>query len=168
MKLHRLDYRQTLPTTPEIAWEFFSAPGNLARITPPWLDFRVISDPPPDIYPGLLIIYRISPLPGITSNWISVITRVERPRCFVDEQSKGPYRLWRHRHDFEAVEGGVLMTDHVEYALPFGLFGNLAHRPIVRPRLEKIFAYRRKALEDIFGEHRGTEPDSTAEERRRT
>ena len=167
MKLHRLNYQQSLQTSLETAWDFFSDPGNLARITPPWLGFRIVSDLPPEIHPGLLITYRIRPLPAIPWTWITEIIEVDRPLCFVDEQRSGPYRLWRHRHRFVAKEGGVEMTDEVEYALPLGFFGNLLHRPLVRPRLEEIFAYRRQVLTKIFQEGAGKFPESFAEGRNR-
>jgi ligand-binding SRPBCC domain-containing protein len=146
-----LRYRQRLPVSLDAAWSFFSNPANLAAITPPWLDFRVTSEIPPEIYPGMIVTYRIRPLPGVCLSWVSEITHLEKPRFFIDEQRFGPYRFWHHQHHFSAVQGGVEIFDLVHYALPFSPLGNFFQPWMVGPRLEKIFSFRRQALEERFG-----------------
>ncbi|HEY6147605.1 MAG TPA: SRPBCC family protein [Thermoanaerobaculia bacterium] len=128
---------------------FFSDAGNLARITPPWLRFRIHGDSPA-IAPGARIEYRIRWL-VFTLRWVTRITRFTPPREFQDVQEKGPYRAWIHTHTFAQEAGGVRMTDRVEYALPLGAAGRLAHAVVVRRQLEGIFAYRRRAVDEIFG-----------------
>lgn len=128
---------------------FFARPDNLARITPPWLAFRVVSRDD-DMRRGLRIEYRIRPL-GFPQKWVSVITEYDPPHRFVDEQVEGPYALWHHDHRFRGVAGGTEVTDTVTYALPLGPVGRLAHRLLVRRQLESIFRYREEALVRIMG-----------------
>jgi ligand-binding SRPBCC domain-containing protein len=151
MMAHRFHSVQRIPGLLPEAWAFFSNPRNLPRITPPWLSFEVLSEPPEKMYPGLLIEYRVRPLWGVPVGWMTEITHLVEPSLFVDEQRFGPYRLWHHQHRFRAIEGGVEMEDEVRYLLPGGAFGRAAQRFLVRDRLEEIFAFRREAVERIFG-----------------
>ncbi len=152
MAIHTFRKAQLIRATLDDCWRFFSDPRNLARITPPTLDFRVLSDLPQSIRAGLLIEYRVRPLLGVPVRWLTEITHVDAPHYFVDDQRAGPYRIWHHEHFFAEQPGGLVeIRDLVTYALPFGPFGNLAHLPIVLPQLRKIFAYREKAVVEIFG-----------------
>ncbi|TVM15187.1 hypothetical protein DPQ33_15965 [Oceanidesulfovibrio indonesiensis] len=148
----------------EEAWSFFSDPCNLAAITPPWLAFTVTCDPEP-MYAGQIITYTIAPFPGLPglarlrASWVTEITHVrgpgdvgpDAPLFFVDEQRLGPYRFWHHQHRFTVEGHGVRMEDEVRYALPYGPLGDLAHRLMVRRRLEEIFDYRRATLAKLMG-----------------
>ena len=151
MKLHRIEERQRLPISREEAWAFFSDPGNLAAITPPWLAFEVTSPLPPAVYPGLIVSYRIRPLGRAPLTWVTEINHVRTGEFFVDEQRFGPYRFWHHQHHFHLCPGGVEMTDLVHYGMPLWPFGELAHTLLVGRRLRGIFAYRREALAARFG-----------------
>ena len=150
MTLHRLETTQVLPIGTEEAWAFFSDPRNLVRITPPDMRFEVTSDIGDRVYPGMMITYRLRPLLGIPAEWVTEITHVEEGRLFVDEQRLGPYRLWHHEHHFTPVPGGVEIRDLVYYAIPLGPLGNLVNRVAVRPRLERVFAFRRETLHRLF------------------
>ncbi|MEA3186710.1 MAG: hypothetical protein QOD99_540 [Chthoniobacter sp.] len=151
MAIHTFERTQVVATTLAECWSFFSNPRNLSRITPPALDFRVLSVLPAKIHAGLLIQYRVRPLFGFAITWLTEIAHVATPHYFVDDQRTGPYRLWHHEHFFAELEGSnVEIRDRVTYALPFGPFGDLLHRPVVRPQLEAIFAYREKAVVEIF------------------
>lgn len=153
MGLHLLRSVQVVPTTIDHCWAFFSDPRNLAEITPPALDFQIISDLPPSIRSGLMIQYRVRPLFGIPMTWVSEITQVDGPRFFIDEQRIGPYALWHHEHSFRELEGGrTEIADVVHYAPPFGVLGELAHPFLIAPELAKIFAFREKAVRERFGE----------------
>lgn len=156
MRTHVLERTQTLSTSLEECWRFFSNPVNLAEITPPDLGFEVrTQDLPASIYAGMLIEYRVRPLWGIALKWITEITQCEAPHFFVDEQRAGPYRLWHHEHFLEeAGEGLVRMRDRVHYALPFGWLDPITHPLIVQPRLESIFAFREKVISRRFGSAR--------------
>jgi ligand-binding SRPBCC domain-containing protein len=143
---------QTLPIPLAQAWDFFSDPRNLSVLTPPGLALKVLSIPPPAVYPGLMIRYSVRPLPGFRTTWLTEITQVRAPEFFVDEQRMGPYRLWHHEHRFRpAAGGGVLVEDIVHYALPFGFLGSLFAGALVRRQLNAIFAFRSKVLADRFG-----------------
>lgn len=150
MHLHRLQRSQILPISPKESWVFFSDPGNLARITPPWLDFQVTSTPYLPMYAGQILAYRVAPLPGIRVPWTTEITHVTAPDFFVDEQRMGPYRFWHHQHFFIPHDQGTQMDDLVHYALPFWPFGEFVHFE-VRRRLNAIFDFRRAALVTVFG-----------------
>ena len=150
MKPFVLERLQILPTTLEEAWKFFSDPGNLARITPPAMDFRITSAPQTDTYAGQIFTYTIRPLLGISMTWTTEITHVSKPDFFVDEQRFGPYRFWHHQHFFREVEGGVEVRDLVHYLLLHDQLAWLVNRLLVAPRLKKIFDHRSTALQDIF------------------
>nr|WP_121272169.1 SRPBCC family protein [Pedobacter schmidteae] len=135
------------------AWNFFSSPHNLTRITPKNMNFRVItklSDVP--IYEGMLIDYSVSPVLGIPMKWQTLITQVDPQKSFTDFQKKGPYSLWHHYHEFIPNEKGVLMKDTVDYKLPFSFLGTFAHRIFVKKRLQHIFNYRYQILEQLFNQ----------------
>ncbi|MCL4281660.1 MAG: SRPBCC family protein [Flavobacteriales bacterium] len=148
---HRIRRRQFLPIPRQEAWAFFSSAVNLARITPSYMGFRIRHmHPPGGIQEGQRITYTVRPLLGLPLTWLTGITRVEAARTFTDEQLKGPYKLWRHRHSFEEVPGGTVVCDEVEYQMPFGVLGELVHRLVVRRRLEQIFDHRQRTLQALF------------------
>ena len=141
----------------EEAWDFFSSPLNLKKITPKEMNFIVTSDYNGDtkMYPGMIITYKVSPLLGIKMNWMTEITHVKEGEYFVDEQRFGPYALWHHQHHFKAIEGGVLMTDILNYAVPYGIIGRLTNKILVGKQIKKIFKYREKAVVELFGAFKG-------------
>ena len=149
--IHVLQSSQIISASLERAWDFFSDPRNLSRITPPHLDFKVLTALPERIHPGMMIEYRVRPLLGIPVRWLTEITHVEQGKFFVDEQRIGPYRIWHHEHHFKPLDSGrIEMMDKVTYVLPFGPIGNLVHPFIVKPQLAKIFAFREKVVNEIF------------------
>ncbi|MBI5485279.1 MAG: SRPBCC family protein [Deltaproteobacteria bacterium] len=150
MKPFTLERRQTLPITLAQAWEFFSNPAGLTRITPPDMDLRITSAPVQETYAGQIITYTVKPLFGVTVNWTTEITHVDKPHFFVDEQRFGPYRFWHHQHRFREVEGGVEIHDLVHYLLLHDQLARLINLLIVAPRLKRIFDYRNRALQDLF------------------
>lgn len=147
----RLEAAQRLPAPLDAAWDFFSNPRNLAEITPPELGLVVENELPARMRAGMIVRYRVRPFLGIPIRWVTEITHVEEGRFFVDEQRFGPYRFWHHQHDFREVEGGVETRDLVHYMLPLGPLSAPANGLLVRPRLERIFAYREEALAARFG-----------------
>lgn len=138
--------------TLEEVWAFFTHAKNLLRITPPDMSFKVTSaDLPDEIYPGMIITYRLKPLLGIPVTWVTEITHVVPQQYFVDEQRHGPYSMWHHEHHFrEAPGGGVIMRDVVHYQIPLGILGRLAQWLIVRKQLTNIFDYRKRQIELLF------------------
>lgn len=104
-------------------------------------------------YAGQIIRYQINVLPFIPVHWVTEITQVKEPFHFIDEQRFGPYALWHHQHHFEEVKGGVLMTDEVNYAIPFGILGRFAHWLFVAKEVNRIFEHRFRTLEDYFSKN---------------
>ncbi len=153
-RVYRLHTHQKIPTSLEKAWDFFSQPGNLKRITPTALNFQIQNEHPLLMYPGQIIEYTVKPLLGIPIYWMTEITHVEFQKRFVDEQRVGPYRLWHHQHQFTSIPEGVEMTDVVHYQLPFGFLGDVVNALIVRRQLQTIFDFRQQAVEEIFGKWR--------------
>ena len=150
--LHRLISIQTIPLDLNRAWDFFSDPGNLLVLTPPFLNLKVTNEVfGHTMYPGQIITYTVRPLWGIPLEWITEITHVKPKEMFVDEQRKGPYLLWHHQHHFRETVGGVEMTDIVHYRLPLGILGDTAHRLIVKNKLEQIFTYRFEKIRELWG-----------------
>ena len=153
MKLESIHIRCLLPVSLSGAWDFFSDPRNLRRITPPSLAIRITSDLPPRMHPGMLVTYTVTPFFGIPVRWVTEITHVMEPWLFVDEQRFGPYRFWHHQHHFREFDGGTLFEDLVHYALPFGPAGRIIGGPFVRRQLSRIFAFRTRFLEETFAAH---------------
>lgn len=151
MTLHVFEQTQNLPISLEEAWEFFSTPRNLDEITPDELGFRIETLHSETMHEGQIITYKVMVAPGIWIPWVTEIKAVEEGVAFIDEQRFGPYKFWHHRHHFEAIDGGVRMHDLVHYAMPFGPIGSLVHALFVKKKLQRIFGFRRKVLEDRFG-----------------
>jgi ligand-binding SRPBCC domain-containing protein len=129
---------------------FFSEAANLELITPPWLGFRLVGSDPIVMRRGALIEYHLS-LHRLPLRWVSRIALWEPGRTFVDVQVRGPYRVWRHRHEFEHAGRDTVVRDYVDYALPLGPLGALAHATVVERDLERIFDYRRAAAARLLG-----------------
>ena len=115
------------------------------------MGFNIISELDSTMYSGQIISYKVSPLLGITMNWVTEITHVEYKKFFVDEQRVGPYSIWHHKHFFKEIDEGVEMTDTVHYRLPFPILANRFHSLIVKPKLKQIFEYRTEVLVNRFG-----------------
>ena len=116
-----------MPSIDEV-WDFISSPVNLKEITPDYMGFDIVTeDIPKRMYEGMIIGYKVSPIAGIKTKWLTEITHVVDKKYFVDEQRIGPYKMWHHQHFIEPLpEGGVLMTDIVTYQPPFGFFGGFS------------------------------------------
>jgi ligand-binding SRPBCC domain-containing protein len=152
MGFYQYKTTQKIPASMEKVWDFISSPRNLKKITPEYMGFDIITDELPEkMYPGMIIAYKVKPLAGIKTTWVTEITHVEEGVFFVDEQRVGPYSIWHHQHRIEAVDGGVLMHDIVSYKPPFGVLGSIANHLIIKNKLNEIFDYRTKAIENIFG-----------------
>lgn len=151
MKLYQLHSKQALPISMEKAWDFLSNPGNLKEITPEHMGFHILSGADRPMFAGQIIQYKVSPFPGYTTKWITEITHVEKGSYFVDEQRFGPYALWHHKHFIKNIDGGVEMEDIIDYKIPFGILGQIAHPLIVKKQLLDIFNYREQKLKELFG-----------------
>jgi ligand-binding SRPBCC domain-containing protein len=155
-KVYSLYSRQNIPASLEKVWAFFSDANNLLNVTPPHLNLKVTNKVyGNEVYAGQVMTYIVKPLLGIPLSWMTEITHVEPPKYFVDEQRKGPYKLWHHQHHFKAIEGGVEMIDLVHYRVPFGIIGSVANSVLVKGELQKIFHFRYHKINELFGEWEG-------------
>jgi ligand-binding SRPBCC domain-containing protein len=158
MAAHSIKTVQKIPVSLNDAWEFFSNPANLQAITPGDMGFKIISKYNSDkMYAGQIIEYKVSPIPGISLYWMTEITHVVEGKYFIDEQRRGPYSLWHHQHHFRSIDGGVEMTDIVHYKNPLGIIGKMANGLYVKNKLNKIFEYRFRKVEELFGKWEGQE-----------
>lgn len=163
MPIYRLNASQTLTTDLQTAWDFFSDPHNLAVITPPEMQFQITGDPPSVVHPGLIITYRLTPLPllPLRVSWATEISAVNAPYQFIDDQIAGPYALWHHEHRFREVAGGIEATDQVHWSLPLDpLSAPMAELAVV-PQLRRIFRFRALQLGQRFGDLDGHPPSLT-------
>jgi ligand-binding SRPBCC domain-containing protein len=147
---HRLERSLFLPRPREEVFAFFSDAANLERITPPFLQFRILTPRPIPMKPGTIIDYKLR-LYGIPFHWRTLIETFDPPVSFSDVQLTGPYRRWHHLHEFLEVPGGTEMRDRVDYELPFPLFSPIIHPLFVRRSVQQIFDYRNKVISENFG-----------------
>jgi len=152
---HELVFEQWVPRPPEEVFPFFSDARNLEKITPDFLEFHVLAVTPEEIGEGTVIDYRLK-LRGVPLRWRSVIEEWSPGRRFVDRQTRGPYAVWHHTHEFEPARGGTLLRDRVRYAVPLGTLGETVAGTFVRRDVEKIFAFRRAKVEEMFGKPAGS------------
>lgn len=141
---------QTLVADPAVLWDFFADPRNLNAITPPDLDFTIITEDLPRMHAGQIIEYRVKFLPVIRTRWVTEIRHVREGLYFVDEQRVGPYRLWYHEHHFTSTPRGIEMRDQVTYDIGYGPLGGVLDHLWISRRLGQIFDYRRDAVAKRF------------------
>lgn len=149
--VYTLFSEQTLNISIDEAWEFFSSPENLAKITPNEMGFDITSAKQEKMFAGQIITYKIKIFPFFKSNWVTEITQLNDKRYFIDEQRFGPYKMWHHEHHFAPTDDGVTMIDRVSYKIPFGFLGRIAHLLFIKNKLKHIFSFRGKILEERFG-----------------
>jgi ligand-binding SRPBCC domain-containing protein len=146
MKTYRIQTELWLPELRDKIFAFFCNPDNLDRITPPWLHFQILTPSSTPIQRGTLLDYRLR-IRGLPVRWQSEIVEWDPPKRFIDRQTRGPYSLWIHEHTFQEHEGGTLVGDQVEYAVPGGKF---VQKFFVAPDLDRVFAYRHEVLQALF------------------
>lgn len=146
MKTFWLRTELWLPRGRDEIFQFFADPRNLDRLTPSWLQFRILSPTGIAMSKGTLLDYRLR-IHGVPIRWQSEISSWNPPDRFVDRQTKGPYSLWLHEHTFAAHNGGTLVGDNVEYAVPGGA---IVQKLLVAPDIARIFSYRHRVLQELF------------------
>jgi ligand-binding SRPBCC domain-containing protein len=169
----RFEASQWVPYPVELVFAFFANPTNLPHLMQRKLEARIedarIQPPPPrPVHPdearrfrsvaageGSEILISFFPVPWVPRrvSWMARITEFVWNSHFIDEQVRGPFTRFRHRHGIqaEARDGieGTLVTDEIEYELPFGVLGRIAGS-FVRRKLAQSFAYRQKRLPEIL------------------
>jgi len=143
---YRLQSEIIIPRSIEEVFAFFSVAANLERLTPPWLNFQILTPQPIVMHAGRLIDYKLR-IRGVPVRWQSEITEWNPPYSFADESRRGPYKYWRHQHHFEACDGGTRVVDDAHYGV---MGGALVHWLVVRRDVQKIFEFRQQTLQQIF------------------
>jgi len=147
---YTLEAEQWLPQPPGDVFPFFADARNLEVITPQQLKFEVLTPEPIEMREGALIDYKLK-VRGLPMRWRTLISVWDPPHAFQDEQLKGPYKLWRHRHTFEPKDGGTLAKDRVDYRVPGGPLSGVINKLVVQRDVESIFEHRGKVLREKFG-----------------
>ncbi len=150
MKLYTLNKEQVIYKNISDVFDFFSKPENLSIITPPKMNFNILTPSPIEMKKGALIDYTIN-IMFISMRWRTLITKYDPPYLFIDEQIKGPYSKWHHTHTFTKInENETLIKDTVLYSVPLGFIGRVVHWIYIKRDLKKIFSYRKKRIQEIF------------------
>lgn len=144
-----LERSQWVARPVEEVFAFFSEAKNLEKITPPYLHFSILKTSTESIEKNTLIDYRLK-LHGMPFKWKTLINDYVKNEFFIDEQVKGPYKLWVHTHSFIPENNGTRINDHITYKIPFGYIGNLLLKQYINNDLNKIFEYRKKIIEEVF------------------
>ena len=149
--MHTFKRQQFIPASISEVWDFISSPANLKHITPDYMGFEVLTTDLPDkMYAGMIITYHVRPLLGLKMKWVTEISQVRDKEYFVDQQLSGPYSIWHHQHILKEGDGGVLMTDIINYKPPLGFLGRIANFLFIRNQIKGIFDYRTKKLNERF------------------
>src|SRR5580704_2563409 len=150
-RLYHFERSQIIGLPRPETFAFFSNPHHLEAITPGFVHFKFLREPPPEFHGGSVLLYRIR-IRGVPIRWQSIIEAWQPPVRFVDLQVRGPYTYWRHIHDFEELgERQTRARDRIDFALPLGPLGTVAYRLFVRRMLAGIFDYREERLRAMLG-----------------
>ena len=150
--MYKLERVQNIPINLKEAWNFFSMPDNLKVITPEYMNFKILNRTDAgEMYPGMIVSYTLSPLFNISIKWATEIAQVNELKYFIDNQIKGPYKIWHHEHRFKEIANGIEMRDILFYELPYGAFGRLVHKLFIKKKVEEIFNYRSEKIKELFG-----------------
>ncbi|TWT43596.1 Polyketide cyclase / dehydrase and lipid transport [Thalassoglobus neptunius] len=144
----QLSCEQFLDAPIDEVFQFFGDAENLEAITPPWLNFKIVTPRPIPMQEGTLIDYRLA-LRKIPIRWRTKITEWNPPCSFTDEQIRGPYRKWIHQHTFIPKDNGTQVSDHVYYNVPGPRF---LHDRLVNRDLRRIFQFRQEVIAQKFHE----------------
>ena len=138
MAFYQFRSEQKINTSIDEIWDFISSPTNLKEITPDYMGFDIMNTRQlsEKMYEGMIIGYKVSPLLGIKTTWVTEITHIRDKEFFIDEQRIGPYAMWHHQHLIRPIENGVLMTDIVSYQPPFGVIGAIANKLVIQSKLK--------------------------------
>ncbi len=154
MAVYALKFEQKVPAEPEQIWSFLTSHANLLEMTPPEMNFTILSkDLAQSVYPGMMIHYSLTPILGIKMKWLTQITQRKEMAYFVDEQRTGPYKIWHHEHHIAAIPGGTLITDLIHYVPPLGFLGDIANRLFIKDQLQQLFKYRMRKMVEKFGNY---------------
>ena len=134
---------------PDVVFRFHESPDALQNLIPPWESMKLVESAG-SLRPGSQVVLRGS-LGFIPIQWIAIHTEYDPPHLFADRQESGPFAFWYHRHRFlDDGQGGTLLRDEVEYAVPLGVIGRWLGGWLVRRKLEAMFAYRHEKTRTLI------------------
>ncbi len=141
-----------VPQNIDKVWDFFSRPENLNEITPDDMKFQFLTDTKGKMmYEGMIIRYKVSPLPLMKFNWVTEITKIREKEYFIDEQRIGPYKLWHHEHHFRKIdENNTEMRDILTYDVGKGILGPILDKLFIGKKVDGIFDFREKMISNFF------------------
>jgi len=152
MAMQRITDELLIPIPLDEAWDFFTNPRNLAKLTPKEMNFRHVFEPDAErVYKGMYLVYKVSPIGGIPLTWVTEITEVLPKKRFVDDQINGPFAKWHHIHEFEDRGDQTLIRDILYYEMPLGFLGSMAHWLFAKKQVAQIFSFRKERMEELFG-----------------
>ena len=154
---HQIKRSLLLKSDINSVWDFTSNPYNLKKITPDFMNFKIINtELSTKIYEGMILKYKVSPILKIPITWVTEITHVKEKISFIDEQRFGPYKIWHHEHLFQEHEDGVKMKDIVTYVPPFHMIGKVVNTLYLTRKLNQIFDYREMKINHFFNKKQTT------------
>lgn len=140
--MKKFSYSFVVPADIDRVWDFYTDIGHLKVITPPEMRLSVVRTTSGTRLQEGMEVWLEGKL-GIKSTWHSKITEM-KPYVYVDEMLEGRFRIWKHTHAFERVDGGTRVVDEIEFELRYGLLGRMLDGYAYR-QLERIFAHRKVA-----------------------
>ncbi len=150
--MYQVKRKQNIPITLEKAWDFFSNIDNLVKITPVHLNYKIHSrSDAGEMYPGMIITYYISPILNLSIKWGTEITQIKEHSYFIDNQIKGPFKIWHHEHRFMEKGNSVEVNDILYYDIPYGFIGRFLNKFFISKRVNDIFDYREQKIKELFG-----------------
>lgn len=137
--------------SPEVLFKWLSHPKAFERLNPPWESVS-LSEAHPGLSEGSMVKLQIKPVPKVKIPWVMQHHKVTPPWGFEDHQVIGPFAFWKHWHQIKAGHSHQhsLLQDEIEYSLPFGWLTNGLGQFFVSAKLNKLFNYRERILNQDF------------------
>ncbi len=171
---HHVEFEQWVPVGIDRVFLFFANPNNLPRIMPPetgtqLIRLKLVPPASATIRSGdvgdrhrlagagseIVTSFRVLPFLRLRAEWVAAITEFEWNHHFVDTQTRGPLKSFRHRHELSSQTrnnaDGTSIRDVIDYEVGFSLLGDLAQKLFIGRHLRRTFAYRQKALQVLLG-----------------
>lgn len=156
----------SIKAPPEVVFGFHESPDALRNLIPPWEKMEVVESSG-SLKIGSRVVLGGRILGLIPIRWVAVHTEYAPPHLFADSQESGPFAFWYHRHHIlDDGQGGTLLKDEVEYAVPLGVIGLWLGGWLVRSKLEAMFAYRHEKTRTWIESGEGNNALSTSESNR--
>lgn len=148
-------FETTIAAPLEAVWAFHQDVQNLAVLSPPGDGVKIEAVDLPLQEGSQITLSARSPIGRI--RWIARIVEQRPPHAvvfgqearFVDEQLYGPFKYWRHEHEFEAMDSRTTrLVDRITYRLPLWPVSLPADWLFIRPKLHAMFRYRHRVTHE--------------------